>query len=124
MPWKLFFVGVLLGSLAFQTLITNAEPQPDTMAVPFLTQFDGSPYAATDCGPASVAMAINYATGEHLKPLEVRQAIMKLPGGAYAANTNSGTAVGDLSYYLNRPQATNDMHGLGAFIIMFEQLNK
>jgi unsaturated rhamnogalacturonyl hydrolase len=35
-----------------------------------------------------------------------------------------GTAVGDLSYYLNRPQATNDMHGLGAFIIMFEQLNK
>jgi hypothetical protein len=29
-----------------------------------------------------------------------------------------------LKYYLGRAQVTNDMHGLGAFIIMFEQLNK
>jgi unsaturated rhamnogalacturonyl hydrolase len=35
-----------------------------------------------------------------------------------------GTAVGTLDYYLGRSRATNDMHGLGAFIIMFEQLNK
>ncbi len=35
-----------------------------------------------------------------------------------------GTAVGDLSYYLNRTRATNDFHGLGAFILMFEQLSK
>ncbi len=96
MPWKLFIVGVLLGSLAFQTFITNADPA-DSLPVAFITQFDGSPYAATDCGPASVAMAINYATGEHLKPLEVRQAISKLPGGAYAASTSSGTAIGDLA---------------------------
>ncbi len=96
MPWKLFFVGVLLGSLAFQSFISHAE-QPDALSVAFLPQFDGSPYAATDCGPASVAMAINYATGEHLKPLEVRQAIAKLPGGGYAANPSSGTAIGDLA---------------------------
>jgi unsaturated rhamnogalacturonyl hydrolase len=37
---------------------------------------------------------------------------------------SEGTAVGDLKYYLGRAQVTNDMHGLGAFIIMFEQLNK
>jgi unsaturated rhamnogalacturonyl hydrolase len=35
-----------------------------------------------------------------------------------------GTAVGDLTYYLNRPRETNDFHGLGAFILMFEQMNK
>jgi rhamnogalacturonyl hydrolase YesR len=35
-----------------------------------------------------------------------------------------GTAVGDETYYLNRPRATNDLHGLGAFLLMFEQMNK
>src|SRR3954463_15733606 len=99
MHWKLFIVGALIGSLAFQTFISNAD-QPDTLPVAFLTQLDGSAYAGTDCGPASVAMAINYATGyatgEHTRPLDVRQAIAKLPGGGYAANPNSGTAIGDL----------------------------
>ncbi len=33
-----------------------------------------------------------------------------------------GTNVGDYSYYINRTRATNDFHGLGAFIIMNEQL--
>ncbi len=31
-----------------------------------------------------------------------------------------GTNVGNLSYYLSRPRATNDFHGLGAFLIMNE----
>jgi unsaturated rhamnogalacturonyl hydrolase len=31
-----------------------------------------------------------------------------------------GTNVGDLNYYLTRPKATNDFHGLGAFLIMNE----
>jgi len=84
MRWKLFIVGALLGSLAFQTFISDAA-QPDALPVAFVSQFsDNSPFAATDCGPASVAMAINYATGEHLKPVEARQAITKLPGGGYA----------------------------------------
>ncbi|MDQ3811681.1 MAG: LysM peptidoglycan-binding domain-containing protein, partial [Chloroflexota bacterium] len=96
MRWKLFIVGVLLGSLAFQSLTTSAD-QASGMSVPFLTQFDGSAYAGTNCGPASVAMAINYATGKSLKPIDVRQAIIKLPGGGYAASTESGTAVGDLA---------------------------
>jgi unsaturated rhamnogalacturonyl hydrolase len=33
-----------------------------------------------------------------------------------------GTNVGDLAYYLARERSTNDLHGLGAFIIMNEQL--
>jgi unsaturated rhamnogalacturonyl hydrolase len=33
-----------------------------------------------------------------------------------------GTNVGDYSYYINRTRATNDFHGLGAFLIMNEQL--
>jgi len=32
-----------------------------------------------------------------------------------------GTNVGDYSYYINRDRATNDFHGLGAFLIMYEQ---
>jgi unsaturated rhamnogalacturonyl hydrolase len=33
-----------------------------------------------------------------------------------------GTNVGDTAYYYSRPRATNDLHGLGAFLIMNEQL--
>ncbi len=33
-----------------------------------------------------------------------------------------GTNVGDYSYYIDRTRATNDFHGLGAFLIMNEQL--
>jgi unsaturated rhamnogalacturonyl hydrolase len=36
-------------------------------------------------------------------------------------NISIGTNVGVLSYYLARTRATNDFHGLGAFLIMFEQ---
>jgi len=35
-----------------------------------------------------------------------------------------GTNVGNLAFYLARPRATNDFHGLGAFLIMNEQLTK
>ncbi|MCK2245039.1 MULTISPECIES: glycoside hydrolase family 88 protein [unclassified Crossiella] len=37
---------------------------------------------------------------------------------------SEGTNVGNLSYYLARPRNTNDFHGLGAFLIMNEQLRK
>jgi unsaturated rhamnogalacturonyl hydrolase len=33
-----------------------------------------------------------------------------------------GTNVGSYSFYISRPRATNDFHGLGAFLIMNEQL--
>jgi unsaturated rhamnogalacturonyl hydrolase len=33
-----------------------------------------------------------------------------------------GTDVGSYSYYIARTRATNDMHGLGAFLIMYEQM--
>jgi unsaturated rhamnogalacturonyl hydrolase len=33
-----------------------------------------------------------------------------------------GTDVGSYSYYIGRTRATNDLHGLGAFLIMYEQL--
>ncbi len=36
-----------------------------------------------------------------------------------------GTNVDDVvSFYFNRPRATNDFHGLGAFLIMNEQLTR
>ncbi|MFJ6573481.1 glycoside hydrolase family 105 protein [Streptomyces sp. NPDC091292] len=35
-----------------------------------------------------------------------------------------GTNVGDYAFYVARPRATNDFHGLGAFLIMNEQLRR
>jgi unsaturated rhamnogalacturonyl hydrolase len=35
-----------------------------------------------------------------------------------------GTNVGTLSFYLNRPRRSNDFHGIGSFLIMYEQLRK
>ncbi|MFJ8494987.1 glycoside hydrolase family 105 protein [Streptomyces sp. NPDC094038] len=38
------------------------------------------------------------------------------------AGISIGTNVGDYAYYVGRTRATNDFHGLGAFLIMNEQL--
>ena len=35
-----------------------------------------------------------------------------------------GTNVGDYAFYVGRPRATNDFHGLGSFLIMSEQLRR
>ncbi len=43
-------------------------------------------------------------------------------GQMHIANICGGTNVGDLAFYLNRPRNTDDFHGLGAFLIMNEQL--
>jgi unsaturated rhamnogalacturonyl hydrolase len=37
---------------------------------------------------------------------------------------SEGTNVGNLAYYLARARNTNDLHGLGAFMIMNEQLRR
>jgi len=45
-------------------------------------------------------------------------------GLAHIANICEGTNVGDLAFYLARPKQTDDFHGVGAFLIMNEQLRK
>jgi len=45
-------------------------------------------------------------------------------GFAHIANICGGTNVGDLQFYLDRPRNTDDFHGIGAFLIMNEQLRK
>jgi unsaturated rhamnogalacturonyl hydrolase len=45
-------------------------------------------------------------------------------GFAHIADICEGTNVADLAYYLARPRSTDDFHGLGAFLIMNEQLRK
>ncbi len=45
-------------------------------------------------------------------------------GLAHIANICEGTNVGDLAFYLARPKSTDDFHGIGAFLIMNEQLRK
>ncbi|MGW1913096.1 glycoside hydrolase family 88/105 protein [Streptomyces sp. NPDC002076] len=43
-------------------------------------------------------------------------------GRTNLADISVGTNVGDYAYYVGRTRATNDFHGLGAFLIMNEQL--
>jgi len=43
-------------------------------------------------------------------------------GHAHIANICIGTNVGDLQYYFDRPRHSDDFHGLGAFLLMNEQL--
>jgi unsaturated rhamnogalacturonyl hydrolase len=43
-------------------------------------------------------------------------------GQTHIANICGGTNVGDLDFYLARPRNTDDFHGLGAFLIMNEQM--
>jgi unsaturated rhamnogalacturonyl hydrolase len=43
-------------------------------------------------------------------------------GEAHIANICDGTNVGDLNYYLQRQRKADDFHGLGAFLIMNEQM--
>jgi hypothetical protein len=43
-------------------------------------------------------------------------------GEAHIANICEGTNVGNLDYYLQRARKTDDFHGLGAFLIMNEQI--
>lgn len=44
-------------------------------------------------------------------------------GTADLAGICVGTNVGDLQWYLDRPRRTNDLHGLGAFLLMNEEWN-
>lgn len=43
-------------------------------------------------------------------------------GAVSLTDISAGTSVGDYAYYVARPRNTNDMHGLGAFLIMNEQM--
>lgn len=72
------------------------------------------PISGAPGGPST--LTIRYANGTTIpRPMEVRVNL---------ATISVGTNVGNYSYYVNRTQATNDNHGLGAYLIMFEQLRR
>lgn len=53
----------------------------------------------------------------------VLDALVVRAGGRVAlTGTSAGTVVGDLAYYLARPRIVDDPHGIGAFLIMHEQV--
>jgi unsaturated rhamnogalacturonyl hydrolase len=55
----------------------------------------------------------------------VLASITRNPDGTISMpNICEGTNVGDLAFYLARARHTNDLHGLGAFVIMNEQMRK
>ena len=55
----------------------------------------------------------------------VLASITRNPDGTISMpNICEGTNVGDLDFYLKRARHTNDLHGVGAFLIMNEQMRK
>jgi uncharacterized coiled-coil protein SlyX len=54
----------------------------------FVRQLDGSPNAGDNCGPASVAMALRWATAHEIEPSpsQVRKAMKDPTGGTYMAD--------------------------------------
>lgn len=53
----------------------------------------------------------------------IRVELSASPEGSVAVtNICAGTVVGDLNYYLKRPRKTNDIHGVGPFLLMNEQM--
>lgn len=45
-------------------------------------------------------------------------------GNVSISNICAGTVVGELPYYLKRPRNTNDIHGIGPFLLMNEQMRR
>lgn len=68
---------------------------------------DASYRAAAQKGYAGVLAKISHDAGT---------------GGPSLTDIVVGTEIGDYQYYIDRPRRTNDLHGLGAFLIMNEQL--
>ncbi|WP_202234347.1 glycoside hydrolase family 88 protein [Actinacidiphila reveromycinica] len=52
---------------------------------------------------------------------ELARISLHADGLTYLTNISEGTNVGDYAYYVARPQATNDFHGLGAFLYFSEE---
>jgi unsaturated rhamnogalacturonyl hydrolase len=52
---------------------------------------------------------------------ELNRISLHSDGLTYLTTISVGTSVGDYSYYVNRTRATNDFHGLGAFLFFYEE---
>ena len=52
---------------------------------------------------------------------ELNRISLHSDGLTYLTTISIGTNVGDYSYYINRTKATNDFHGLGAFLFFYEE---
>jgi hypothetical protein len=52
---------------------------------------------------------------------ELNRISLHSDGLTYLTTISIGTNVGDYSYYVNWTQATNDFHGLGAFLLFYEE---
>ncbi len=69
-------------------------------------------------GYVSAAYQANVDAGEQG---ELNRISLHSDGLTYLTTISVGTNVGDYSYYINRTRATNDFHGLGAFLFFYEE---
>jgi unsaturated rhamnogalacturonyl hydrolase len=61
------------------------------------------------------------STADAGKQGELDRISLHSDGLTYLTTISVGTNVGDYSYYINRTKATNDFHGLGAFLFFSEE---
>ncbi len=45
-------------------------------------------------------------------------------GGVKIGNVCIGTGIGDYDYYIRRPTSVNDLHGVGTFLMMCDEMNR
>ncbi|MBD0734764.1 glycosyl hydrolase [Streptomyces sp. CBMA29] len=70
-----------------------------------------------------VPAATYQATVDAGKRGELDRISLHSDGLTYLTSISVGTNVGDYAYYIARSQATNDFHGLGAFLYFSEEVN-
>jgi unsaturated rhamnogalacturonyl hydrolase len=91
-------------------------------------------WTETSCS-AMIAYGLMHAVNKGYVPVSFKdaatkgyQGVLKMAsigsdGRTNIANIVTGAIPGSLTYYLSRPRATNDWHGLGAFLVMYEEFN-
>jgi len=78
-------------------LAADPTPPPGVAAAPYRSQFDGSAYAETDCGPAALGMFLGYF-GEQFTTLELRASANQQ---MRSSDPNNGTSWEALVYAAN-----------------------
>lgn len=93
---------LLVGQILKLPQPSLTTPGTSLLAAPYHSQFDGSAYAETNCGPTSLSMALG-ALGINVDELTVRRWANVALG---TSDPNSGTTWGSLAYAARQGGAT------------------
>lgn len=95
---RLLALPVLCTILLLASPTTAAAADPVILNVPWRTQFDDSPYAAANCGPATIGMILG-AFGMDVPTWDLRRIVIQLQG---SASYDDGTYIENLAKMAER----------------------